>query len=363
MHRLVSLQKHFCSSTEVRLSPAELQQFKDDGFIVVHNVFPKEDLEAIKAAVRSWVDDIELDLLNSGLLQSSYADLELHARMAAIEKEAPGVAMQLQGSWMRDRVRVMKHPAMRRIRANPNLLNVLAQLLDTPEVGGHPNCTIRIRTPTPSNASQNADRGRVPWHQDQGYLLDDAKDTLVIGAWVPLSDVSAEKGNGPMRFVRGGHRGRTVLPHMSGTAYLLLEPEAFEKQWGGMEQVTADVPFGSCVLFTSFTPHASLPNTSALTRWSFDLRYQNAFLPHGMGKNGGLVQLCSQAKGFIRTWEEGSKGPTQGVLGGYGREATESALQANEDTELRSWETVDLSGIPSRAPGNSPSFVRSMENA
>ena len=36
---------------------------------------------------------------------------------------------------------------------------------------------------------------------------------------------------------------------------------------------------------------------------------QDARLPHGMGKNGGLVQLRSADPGFEPTWEEGPIGP------------------------------------------------------
>ena len=66
---------------------------------------------------------------------------------------------------------------------------------------------------------------------------------------------------------------------------------------------------GSFVLFNSFTPHRSLPNLTDAARFSFDLRYQDARLPHGMGKNGGLVQLRSADPGFEPTWEEGPLGP------------------------------------------------------
>jgi hypothetical protein len=57
----------------------------------------------------------------------------------------------------------------------------------------------------------------------------------------------------------------------------------------------------------------------------------------------------------------GPKGPTtSGVLGGYGRKATEAALSANEDTELRVINKVDLQAVDSKSPGSAPSFRRSL---
>ena len=60
---------------------------------------------------------------------------------------------------------------------------------------------------------------------------------------------------------------------------------------------------------TSFTPHRSLPNKTRQARFSFDMRYQDARLPHGMGKNGGLVQLRSASPTFEVDWQEGPLGP------------------------------------------------------
>merc|ERR1712072_817202 len=52
----------------------------------------------------------------------------------------------------------------------------------------------------------------------------------------------------------------------------------------------------------------------------------------GMGKNGGLVPLRPYQN---IGWEEGPKGPTSGVLGGYGRKASAAALEANRDVEMK----------------------------
>ena len=235
----------------MQLSREQAAQFEEDGFLVVHDVFSPADLDAIRAVVDDWIGDCAKELEAGGQLERDFSELGLFERMAAIDGEIPGTAMGLQTAWMRDRVRVMEHPAMRQIRGNEKLLDILEQVIG-PEVAGHPNCTIRIRTPTPKDTY--ADRGRVPFHQDAGYLLDDAKDTTVFGVWMPLCDVSAHKANGCMRFVRGAHKSKKVLQHMQGKAYLLLEPAEFEREFGHLEEVTVDCPAGSFILFNNFTP-------------------------------------------------------------------------------------------------------------
>ena len=58
-------------------------------------------------------------------------------------------------------------------------MTVLTLVLKSNKISAHPNFTIRVRTPTPSGLnSEFSDRGQVPFHQDAGYLLDDAKDTV-----------------------------------------------------------------------------------------------------------------------------------------------------------------------------------------
>jgi hypothetical protein len=125
-----------------QLTTEQLAQFEEDGFLVVSGVFDKGDLQPIKQVIDQWIDDVASELVKTGQLTHAHADLGLYERMAAIDKQLPGVSMGLQTSWMRDRLRVMEHPAMRIIRGNAKLLDVLEQIVGN-EVAGHPNCTVR----------------------------------------------------------------------------------------------------------------------------------------------------------------------------------------------------------------------------
>ena len=99
---------------------------------------------------------------------------------------------------------------------------------------------------------------------------------------------------GTIRFVKGGHKAKRCLTHHWAKNYLLLEPSEFEEQFGAMETVSVSVKEGGFVIFNNFTPHTSLENTSGTVRWSFDMRYQDSGLPHGMGGDGGVCRPRSK---------------------------------------------------------------------
>jgi hypothetical protein len=133
-------------------------------------------------------------------------------------------------------------------------------------------------------------------------------DTLVLGVWLPLCDTTSALGNGQVQMMPAGRNERHVLQHYQAPSYLVVDQAELQAKFT-REPVTCEVPLGSFVLFNSFTPHRSLANSSDKARFSFDLRYQDARSPHGMGKNGGLVQLRSADPLFSVDWAEGPLGP------------------------------------------------------
>ena len=343
------------------LSEDQLKFYDENGYIVLHNIFTKDEIEPVKHLIDLWTLDVVEEIAEnypndiSPQLKETLINKGIEKRMAIVDENIPGIAMYLQGLFMRDRNRVMKKKQFRTLRSNNKILDVLEQLLKSNKISAHPNFTIRVRTPTPSGLnSEFSDRGQVPFHQDAGYLLDDAKDTTVIGVWLPLQEVNPLLNNGCLQFIAGSHKKRKILQHKQGNQYLLVEPDDINKEFGHLEKTELiTVPYGSCVLFNNFTAHRSLENTSNTVRWSFDMRYQETNKPHGMGKNGGLVPLRPYQN---IGWEEGPKGPTSGVLGGYGRKASAAALEANRDVEMKKVRNK-FPRVKSSKPGDSKRFM------
>jgi hypothetical protein len=224
----------------------------------------------------------------------------------------------------------------------PVLLDMVEQLLQTKEIGGHSVINLRIRTATPLEAAgaESVDLHRVPPHQDAAYLLPEADDTMQVGIWVPLTgDVSAE--GGALSFLRGGHKIGRCLPHLSaedGTGFLSLAPEALAAlDAAGCEPVDCPVKLGSFVLFNNLIPHAGLPNHGTTTRWSVDMRWQAMGKPHGDDHNSGLVQMRSADPDFEMAWVAGPKAtrpPQEGeFLGRWG--AVHATEMENMDADAR----------------------------
>ena len=56
------------------------------------------------------------------------------------------------------------------------------------EIYAHPQYNYRAKRP-------NQEVTMIPWHQDLAYLYpEEAGDTLVVNAWIPLVDATAENG-------------------------------------------------------------------------------------------------------------------------------------------------------------------------
>jgi len=185
---------------------------------------------------------------------------------------------------------------------NSKLVDVVGQLLQTPEVALHPTNNPRFVIP---DTCEWAETQTVHWHQDAA--TNDSPDgdfTNMLTAWVPLVDVSLVKGNGVMQLVKGApdsvwkHHYTTLNGHITVdeadlSAYL-------EKKLG--EITTVDVPAGSVLLFNNRVVHRSLPSTyQREARVSLDLRFQDA--QQTMGRPGqGMVQLRSADPNFQISW-------------------------------------------------------------
>ena len=101
----------------------------------------------------------------------------------------------------------------------------------------------------------------------------------VFTVWISLVD--ANRMNGCMQFVRGGHRSGRTLRHTIGTTtrtwYTELDEATMSEELFGGENIsnrvaTCEVPRGTVIIFPGTTPHRSLNSYSSDIRWSADFR-------------------------------------------------------------------------------------------
>lgn len=256
------------------LTPAELTQFWEDGFVVKEGILAGEQcIENAIESVNGMVDTIAQRLKQAGKIQDAGEGLGFNSRLVRIEEqfEHAGVLLHKHGVLPQGVIDVW---------TNERLLGVAQQVLGS-EIAGHPVWNLRCKTPEQLSQGQ----ATVPWHQDISYLEDSCWSTLQLTAWVPLVDATAE--NGCMQVIRGGHRTGRAATHtccVGGTWYTEVTPEEMTDTLGvDMEAdiVTCEVPKGSVLFLNNLVPHQSTANTSSNIRWSLDLRWQRPDEPDG----------------------------------------------------------------------------------
>lgn len=272
-----------------QLTEEQLQQYYTQGFLVIEDFFERDLLEKAKEGISDLSSDIIQQLFEAGKISSLYEEETLFTRMIKVNKEFPGASIlfhkkgvlpvELQAVW-----------------SYPKLLHIVEQLVG-PNIIGHTVWNLRVKLP--HNESEV-----VPWHQDNGYLLESSLETMMPTAWVPLLDTSA--ANGGMEMVRGTQRYGVTGEHhccAGATWYIEMEEEEIVKRFGTNmkeDSVICNVPYGGVLLFSNALIHRSLPNTSDMIRWSLDFRWQDPDKPTGrpeeiekfpvMMKNGEIIE-------------------------------------------------------------------------
>ncbi len=244
----------------MRLTDAQLRQFQDDGFLIVQDFFAREQLQRVIDWISGLVDDLAQRLFAAGKIRDKYASEGFYTRLTKLEEEFPGAAVLIH-------IHGVLGQPLADLWGSAELLEVIEQILG-PEVAGHPVWNVRSKTPRNPLAT-------VPWHQDTAYLAPGAEHTLQPTAWIPFID--ADKVNGTLQVLRGGHRSGQVFRHR------LERTHGHEKSWylriaeedlPAGEVVTCEMPMGSLLLINQLIPHRSTENFSDKIRWSVDLRWQ-----------------------------------------------------------------------------------------
>ena len=272
------------------LSRAQVEQYFEDGFLIVEDLLTEADLRPVMAEIDGIVDDVANRLRDAGKIKDTHAELDLFHRLAALEREWKGAAVLIHiNGWL--------GPQLARLWSSPKLLDIVEQFIGR-DIGGHPVWNIRSKTPTTRLMT-------VPWHQDTAYLASGVERTLQPTAWIPFLD--ANPTNGAIQVVRGGHKPGRVMRHRlentvgdRGSWYLYID----EADLPPGDIVTCDMRFGSVLFLNQLVPHRSLENHSNMVRWSVDLRWQDPRLPSGdQGGAGLIVMRKADDPNFIVDWD------------------------------------------------------------
>ncbi len=267
------------------LSPAELERFRDQGFLVVPGVLEASDFAALRVEYAEVLRDlVDRRGLRDGRGTEPGEDLEadrtFEARLLSIASQ-PGFDLALLAELditlphmpftvLRPDSQMHIGPAVLELLTNPAILDVVEGLLGG-EIAASPNQHCRLKLPiSGSPESFGGRRGETiyaptMWHQDAMTQIPSSDQTEVLTCWVPTDDV--EERHGCLSVVPGAHTDKHLLPWPLDEA-TTTELEA--------RAVPLPVKRGDIVLLDKRIPHGSRVNRSERVRWSFDFRYYPA---------------------------------------------------------------------------------------
>jgi len=265
------------------LTRAQLQQFADEGYLVVENVVdPERDFAPVMAEYRALLDTIARDLYAEGAISSLYEDLPFAARLTEICAESGRVLSQyfdfsLPQSGVKPDTPIHTGPAMFRLLTSANMLDLVESVIG-PEIFSCPVQHTRMKLPKRAVADPaNSLIAKVPWHQDNGVLMPEADESSILTIWMPLSEATV--ANGCMQVIPRSHSLGKLFDHCPGDPGGLAIPDSILPPG---EPMSLPMNPGSVLLMTQSTVHSSLDNvTPDQVRISLDLRYQPTGQPTG----------------------------------------------------------------------------------
>jgi phytanoyl-CoA hydroxylase len=265
------------------LSEAQLQQFADEGYLVVEGVLdPARDFAPVMDEYAAVLDGIADRLYAEGAITSTYADLPFAERITEICAESKQVLSQyfdfsLPQKGVLPDTPIYTGPAMFRVLANPRLLDLVESVIG-PEIFSCPVQHTRMKLPKRAVADPaNGLIAKIPWHQDNGVLMPEADESSILTVWMPVTQATV--ANGCMQVIPRSHSLGKLFDHCPGGPGGLAIPDAVLPPG---DPVALPMKPGSVLLMTQSTVHSSLDNvTPDQVRISFDLRYQPTGQPTG----------------------------------------------------------------------------------
>jgi phytanoyl-CoA hydroxylase len=215
-----------------RLSPDQVQSYRDQGYILVERLIDAETLDALRRETDAIVE-------------------------AARSVEQNDAVYDLEDSHSPDtpRVRRIKTPRLhfpffKTLSEYQPILDVLGQLIG-PDV----------RYQGDKLNLKSAEYGApVEWHQDWAFYPHTNDDLLAAGVFLDDCDAS----NGPLLMIPGSHQGPTYDHHADGAFCGAMEPESSGIDFDAAVQVTG--PAGSVSFHHTRIVHGSGLNTSGADR-------------------------------------------------------------------------------------------------
>ena len=248
---------------EYPLSEAQVERFREQGFIVLEGVLDRAEITAYGEAIRA---------------------------VAMAHFRARGLAASFGGAFLQQLNLRYCSDAVRSFVLSPRFGRIASRLLGAPAVRlYHEQALFK----PPGGIDSH-------WHQDQFYFPFD--DTFTLGMWMPLVDCSPDMG--PLRFIAGSHKYGN-LEGMSISEESKHFFDDFAEREGLQVVQVPGLRAGDCSLHLGWTVHGAPANRSDKMREAMTANYfpdgaritDLARSPDGLRFVGGLLpgQLATSA--------------------------------------------------------------------
>jgi phytanoyl-CoA hydroxylase len=252
------------------LTPDQITQFHQQGFLVLENAVAHRDIASIKAAAMNIVSDFDIDRHRTVFTtadrdagRDDYFFDSAEAVHCFLEEDA----LDSDGGLIRP-----KELAINKIgHALHDLVPAFTDFCRLPLIGQALR-DVGYRSPqlwqTMYIFKQPGIGGEVRWHQDASYLISAAPG--ITGIWFAIEDATRE--NGCLWVHPGQHRSplREIYHVDWQTRTGTLNP-LDDTPWPQSGAVAVEVAAGSAVLFHDHLPHYSARNTSDKSRHAFTM--------------------------------------------------------------------------------------------
>lgn len=238
------------------LSADQLDQFNEQGYIILRNIIPKPALAAVQEVFESVVERLAGTWYDEGLITQTHAELPFEKRFAALRAQLPA---RFPTSWRK----AMLSKAVYDLWQLPEVLGPVRSLAGD-ELYAHGVWNGRPREPHTSVQ-------KVLWHQDAHYYKGwDRADGTLISVWMPLVPVDAPSGC--LQMLHGSQRKGYVDRMRGENGLFTVRDEELE----GYPVITAAMEPGDALFFSDLTLHQALANEADYVRWSIDIRFGSA---------------------------------------------------------------------------------------
>lgn len=256
------------------LTQEQLEQFEQEGFLVVDNLLSEGNLRALTGEYSDVLDNLCKAWLEQGLIEQTYAQLSFEERLVEPFKAGcdysayMGISLPFNNIQADSPIHLGEE--VFKLLTNPKILACIESLIG-PEIYSNPIQHVRIKPPAKLLPDYKVSSllNKTNWHQDQAVALPEADKSQVITVWLAVTDATIE--NGCLAVVPGSHREDLTL-HCTGRVNkdALYIPDVLIDE---KRILPVPVKKGGALFMHSRTQHSSLDNNSEHFRWSFDLRY------------------------------------------------------------------------------------------